>query len=268
MYMISLEFSTAHRLWTPDESIHERLLRDGLPGVVVNSAPMGGGKSGVNKAVLEFALPYDDATFGKQRVFSVSKTSRPPRPGEVEGADYDFSVPVEFFEPAFSRGEMLEIDFHADQYYGTPMPQPSHPLMLEIEVRGFGTAMSNGHPNAQWFRQNVVAQYIAQSTMEQLIAQIMGRPDDTISEKKKLDRACRYPGELQFILDHSLPYIVIQNVPGQPEIVQSSALRVLAGDPSVATLSRTQVGELVEEACDHLNENNLAPIWLDDNRSA
>ena len=261
--MSSPSFERAHELFKPDDVSHERLLREGLPCVLLDSAPMGGGKSGVNSSLLNFAEPYDLAVYGRKRAFSLSKTSRSARPGEVHGTHYDFDVPLGFFEPAFRDGRMLEIDFHADQYYATPMPEQGQPLLLEIEVRGFRTAIGNIHPNAQWFRDHVLALYIAQVSMSQLIGQILGRPDDTISEEKELSRACRYPGELKFLIDNDLPYHVIQNIPGQPEIVQRTAIQVACNDPEAVTLTRLQIKDLIEEAGDHLTENGLAPIWIE-----
>lgn len=262
MYMSEIDFETAHGLWTPSDAIHDSLLRDGISAVITNSAPMGGGKSGVNREILNFVRPYDLQKYGRERTYSVSKTSRPPRPGERESVDYEFNVDPSFFVPAFEQGRMLEIDEHAGSYYGTPMPTPGNPLLVEIEVRGLKTATENNHPNAQWFRRNNIAIYIAQQNMLQLITQILERPDDTISEEKKMARVCRYPGELQYILDHRLSYNVVSNVAGVPQAAQQAALQVIARDPEAPILNIDEIDDLITEACDTLYEHRLEPVWL------
>jgi len=251
------------QLWTPSPEIHERLLLTGAAGVITVSGPMGGGKSGVRAAIMDFVQPYDRSGYGMRRKFSVSKTSRQARPGETGGVDYDFDIDAGWFKPAFDRGELLEHDYHADNHYGTPMPQPGEPLLLEIEPAGLRAALLNRREETNWFRAINVAVYVAQASMGQLIEQIMGRPDDTINEQKKLARACRYPGELAFIIDNGLPYSAVQNVPGKPEEAQVAALRVIAGDPEAPVLGTAKLHELFEEACDHLNDIGLEPVWLD-----
>ena len=58
----------------------------------------------------------------KDLTFSVSATTRPPRPGEVDGVHYYF-VTRGTFEEMIQKGEFLEYDEHAKNYYGTPRAQ-------------------------------------------------------------------------------------------------------------------------------------------------
>ena len=51
--------------------------------------------------------------------FSVSATTRKPRPGEVDGVSYYF-VTVDAFQDMIAREQMLEYDYHNETYYGTP----------------------------------------------------------------------------------------------------------------------------------------------------
>ena len=72
--------------------------------------------------------------------FSVSATTRPPRPGEVDGVHYYF-VTKETFEDMIARGEFLEYDAHAANYYGTPRGQAQEKMvgghvLLDIEPNG------------------------------------------------------------------------------------------------------------------------------------
>lgn len=75
--------------------------------------------------------------------FSVSMTTRQPRPGEVDGRDYLF-VTAEEFEQRIHRGEMLEwADIHGGlQRSGTPAGpvqdalQQGRPVLVEVDLVG------------------------------------------------------------------------------------------------------------------------------------
>ena len=97
----------------------------------VISGASGVGKSTVLKLVME---GRDDLKF------SVSATTRPPRPGEVDGVHYYF-VTRERFEEMIRQDAFLEYDAHADNYYGTPRAQAEEKmeqglLLLDIEPIG------------------------------------------------------------------------------------------------------------------------------------
>ena len=73
------------------------------------------GASGVGKGtVLKLVMEQRSDLF-----FSVSATTRPPRPGEVDGKHY-FFVTTERFRDMIHRDAFLEYDRHNDYYYGTP----------------------------------------------------------------------------------------------------------------------------------------------------
>uniref|UniRef100_A0A8C8JC19 Membrane-associated guanylate kinase, WW and PDZ domain-containing protein 1 n=1 Tax=Oncorhynchus tshawytscha TaxID=74940 RepID=A0A8C8JC19_ONCTS len=61
---------------------------------------------------------------------AVPCTTRPPRPGEVPGVDYNF-LPVEDFLALEQRGTLLEIGTYEGNYYGTPKP-PSQPASGKV----------------------------------------------------------------------------------------------------------------------------------------
>ncbi|MBQ2928552.1 MAG: guanylate kinase [Oscillospiraceae bacterium] len=72
--------------------------------------------------------------------FSVSATTRAPRPSEVDGVHYYF-VTKERFEEMIAGGEFLEYDAHAANYYGTPRAQAEEKMehgsvLLDIEPNG------------------------------------------------------------------------------------------------------------------------------------
>ena len=101
--------------------------------LIVLSGPSGVGKGTVRKAL--FSQPGNDFQY------SVSMTTRQPRPGEVNGKDY-FFVSKEEFEQHIREGQMLEYAKYVDNYYGTPLKyindtlDEGKDLFLEIEVNG------------------------------------------------------------------------------------------------------------------------------------
>ena len=97
----------------------------------VISGASGVGKGTVLKAVMEQR---------KDLSFSVSATTRDPRPGEVDGVHYYF-ITKERFEKMIAEDAFLEYDAHAANYYGTPVAQLEEKLakghvLLDIEPKG------------------------------------------------------------------------------------------------------------------------------------
>jgi guanylate kinase len=69
---------------------------------------------------------------------SVSATTRPPRPGEVDGRDYWFLSPEEF-ERRVATGDFVEHAVYAGNRYGTlrsELERPAHGIVLEIDLQG------------------------------------------------------------------------------------------------------------------------------------
>jgi guanylate kinase len=69
---------------------------------------------------------------------SVSATTRPPRPGEVNGRDYHF-LSEEEFEERVRRGEFVEHATYAGNRYGTlrsELERAARGIVLEIEIQG------------------------------------------------------------------------------------------------------------------------------------
>ena len=101
--------------------------------LIVLSGPSGVGKGTVRKALFE--MPEQEF------VYSVSMTTRAPRPGEIDGVDYYF-VSREEFERQIAAGNLLEYAEFVGNYYGTPKDKVEEQLnngkevILEIEVNG------------------------------------------------------------------------------------------------------------------------------------
>ena len=140
----------------------------------VISGASGVGKSTVLKRVIEQRPDLR---------FSVSATTRAPRPGEVDGESYYF-VTKEAFEEMIARGEFLEYDAHMDNYYGTPVAQAREKMetgsvILDIEP--------NGAFNVRSVMPEAVLIFIAPPSMEELQRRLAGR-GDTSEEQMKLRR--------------------------------------------------------------------------------
>lgn len=96
------------------------------------SGPSGAGKSTLIRAALD-SLP--------ELAYSVSATTREPRPGEVDGQDYIF-LSREEFESWIQDGRFLEWAEYSGNLYGTPEHQVEELLgqgksvVLEIELKG------------------------------------------------------------------------------------------------------------------------------------
>jgi guanylate kinase len=92
--------------------------------MLVLSSPSGAGKTSISRALLE----RDD-----NLSLSVSVTTRPRRPGEVDGRDYYFIEKTEF-DLMVNRGELLEHAKVFDHYYGTPREPVMQALDAGLDV--------------------------------------------------------------------------------------------------------------------------------------
>ena len=99
--------------------------------MLIISGPAGSGKGTVNRHLLATG----------DFVFSVSATTRAPRPGEIDGVNYHF-ITREDFKERIENGGMLEYTEYCGNFYGTPRKEAEEVLdggknlILEIEVDG------------------------------------------------------------------------------------------------------------------------------------
>ena len=118
--------------------------------------------------------------------FSVSATTRAPRPGEVDGQSYYF-VSKEKFLDMIREDAFVEYDAHMDNYYGTPKAQ------LEDKLQ-YGSVILDIEPNGAFAvrkqRPDAVLIFIAPPSFEQLQARLQGRGDTSPEQMKlRLERA-------------------------------------------------------------------------------
>jgi len=113
------------------------------PYPLVLSAPSGGGKTTIAYALV---AARDDVGY------SISATTRPPRPKERDGADYHF-LSRQAFEKKVRNGDFLEWAEYSGQLYGTLKAEVDKVLasgrhvVLDIEIKG-AAAVRAAYPEA------------------------------------------------------------------------------------------------------------------------
>ena len=138
----------------------------GASRLVVISGPGGVGKGTVVRA-LRRRHP--------ELVVSVSATTRPPRPGEVDGVAYRFLSPAAFADLIAADGFLEWAEF-AGNRYGTPWTSVEEPLaqgrtvVLEIEVQG-AAQVRRRFPDA-------VLIFLVPPSHEALVERLRGRGSD------------------------------------------------------------------------------------------
>ncbi len=142
------------------------LARRGL--LFVLSSPSGAGKSTIARKL----LASDDGL-----EMSVSATTRPMRPGEVDGKDYHF-VDLERFRAMVAAGEFLEWAHVFGHRYGTP-----HAPVDAILARGRDVLFDIDWQGAQQLYQqaggDVVRVFVLPPSMEELHRRLAGRATDS-----------------------------------------------------------------------------------------
>ncbi len=143
------------------------------------------GPSGVGKSTVVTALrPVMPGL-----LFSVSATTRAPRPGEVDGRDYHF-VDDREFDRMIADGELLEwAEIHGGLHRsGTPWrPIERHleaggPVLVEVDLAGARAIRSA--------RSEAVMVFLAPPSWEDLVARLAGRGTDSAADvRRRLDTA-------------------------------------------------------------------------------
>ena len=149
--------------------------------------------------------------------FSVSATTRAPRPGEVDGEKYYFITKDKVLEMIENR-EFLEYDAHMDNYYGTPKGQLEEKLqfgsvILDIEP--------NGAFNVRKENADAVLIFVAPPSLEELEQRLRGR-GDTSEEQIKV-RQARVAWEMAQSKQYD--YVVIND---QVEACANEILQIIA----------------------------------------
>ena len=134
----------------------------------VLSSPSGAGKSTISRMLLAAEADLD---------MSVSATTRPMRPGEVDGRDYRF-VDVDRFREMVAGGEFLEWAHVFGQRYGTPRAPVDAVLASGRDVL-FDIDWQGAQQLYQIAGGDVVRVFILPPSMEELRARLERRATDT-----------------------------------------------------------------------------------------
>jgi guanylate kinase len=149
---------------------HEQRLEAKAPGrVVVLSGPSAVGKSTLVRRLRERVPDLH---------FSVSATTRAPRPDEVDGVDYHFVTPGRF-QQLIDDGALLEwAEIHGGLHRSGTLARPvrdataaGHPVLIEVDVAG-ARAVKQAMPEA-------ITVFLAPPNWETLEARLIGRGTET-----------------------------------------------------------------------------------------
>ena len=195
--------------------------------ILVLSAPTGGGKTTIGRRLVEVD--------GGLR-FSVSHTTRPPRPGERDGVDYHF-VERSAFEAMAAAGEFLEwAEVHGHLYgthrrEGEAARREGKDLLLDIDVQG-GLQVKAARPDA-------VLVFILPPSLEVLLARLESRGGEPGFDLKR--RLCTAEKELERsgTYDYNVLNEDLDRAVGQVRcILEAARLRTPAGGAVAEELKR------------------------------
>lgn len=200
--------------------------------LIILSSPSGAGKSTLAKRLRAW-----DSAIG----FSVSATTRAPRPGEVDGQDYHFRAREEF-DAMVASGGMLE---HAEVFgncYGTPA-QPifdaldqGRDILLDIDWQGGQQVRNSARA------EDVVSIFVLPPSIAELHRRLKGRAQD--SDEIIAGRMARSRDEISHWAEYD--YVLVNSDLDQAE----SELRAIV---TAERLRRSRRPDMMERVR-HLNE--------------
>lgn len=164
------------------------------------SAPSGAGKTSLTHAAIDRL-----AAIGHAVTFSVSYTTRDPRPGEHDGQDYHF-VSMERFESMIEDGAFLEHAQVFDRRYGTGRHrtlealQQGRDVVLDIDWQG-AQQVRSAYPDA-------VLIYVLPPSVEVLRERLAGRGQDS---EAVIDRRMQ-AAAAEMSHWHEYDYVIVNDV--------------------------------------------------------
>lgn len=177
------------------EEARLRIRRRGL--MLVLSSPSGAGKSTISRALLE---RHPDL------VISVSATTRPPRPGEVDGRDY-FFIDQAKFDAMVAADELLEHATVFDHSYGTPRApveaalNAGRDVLFDVDWQGTQQLKQNA-------RDDLVSIFILPPSVEELERRLYARAQD--SEEVVRRRMAKATSEMSHWAEYD--YIIVNEM--------------------------------------------------------
>ncbi|OBR98998.1 guanylate kinase [Mycobacterium gordonae] len=161
----------------------------------------GGGPEGTTPVVGRTVVLSGPSAVGKSTVvrclreripnlhFSVSATTRAPRPGEVDGVDYHFVSPARF-QQLIDEGELLEwAEIHGGLHRSGTLAEPvraataaGFPVLVEVDLAG-ARAVKQAMPEA-------LTVFLAPPSWQDLETRLIGRGTETPDViQRRLDTA-------------------------------------------------------------------------------
>lgn len=198
--------------------------------LTVISGPSGVGKGTIINRLFEIE---------ENLYFSVSATTRKPRPGEIDGVHYSFKS-REDFEHDIETGEMLEHAVFNGNYYGTPKSAVEEKLsagkdvVLDIEIQGAR--------NVKRLMPEAVLVYILPPSIDELKKRLIGRnTEDAETIRGRLSTAYRELHEAPELYD----YFIVN------DMVENAAIKIkdiIEGERCSANAMQEVLKQILEEA--------------------
>lgn len=170
------------------------MTRRGL--LLILSSPSGAGKTTLSRRLMEW---------DRSLRFSVSATTRSPRPGEQEGREYHFTD-RQNFQSMVQSGQMLE---HAEvfgNHYGSPRAAVEK-AMTEGRDTLFDIDWQGGQQIKQAMRGDVVSIFILPPSIAELESRLRGRAQD--SEAVIFDRMAKSESEISHWAEYD--YVIVNH---------------------------------------------------------
>lgn len=140
-----------------------------VPILLILSSPSGAGKTSIARELIAADRNIN---------FSISATTRPPRPGESDGVHYHF-VTQDKFMNMVNAGEMLEYAEVFGNYYGTPK-KPVEEALARGEDVIFDVDWQGGQQlRACALKSNVVSVFILPPSINELQDRLQNRASDS-----------------------------------------------------------------------------------------
>lgn len=190
------------------------ITRQGL--MLVLSSPSGAGKSSIARALL---------TRDEDITMSVSATTRPRRPGEVEGKDYHF-VSEQKFTTDVNKGLFLEYARVFNHHYGTLL-RPVQELLLSGRDVLFDIDWQGTQQIKEKARDDLVSVFVLPPSTAELEKRLITRAQDSAEVVASrmacaADEMSHYPEYDYIIINHDLE----QSIKAVHSILKAERLRI------------------------------------------
>ena len=189
-------------------------LKNNRRGILfVLSSPSGAGKTSLSRELLER---------NKNLFLSISYTTRPPRPGEINESDYYFIDDGKFNE-MLKRDEFLESAKVFDHYYGTPKSpiiaaiESGKDVLFDIDWQGTQQLMNS-------LQDDLVKVFVLPPSAKELEKRLLKRNQDT--NKTVKDRMSKASNEISHYAEYD--YIII-NEDFEDSLVNIESILVAEG---------------------------------------